>query len=360
VKSKIRCAILGCGKIAKKHAEAILAVEKAHLVAGVETNNRIAKDFAQCYEVPCYEDIERLFSNEDIDVVIIATPSGTHYTQCMEVIQYGKDIIVEKPITLRLDDADNLLKESINAGVNIIEVKQYRFHPAVQKLHEAIETGRIGKIIYAAGRTFWCRPEHYYKSADWRGTWAADGGVFMNQAIHHVDLLQWLVGPVESVYAQGRTMLSDIEAEDCGCAFLKFASGALGVVEATTCARPVDVESSMSILGEKGSVVIGGYATNQIIVWNFQEEYDEDDETIRLLSQPTMAKDKSGHRRMYREIVNYLFHDKDYSEHSYLVNASKARMCVELMNAIYESIETDHEIQLRFRPQKSKLGRNNL
>ncbi len=355
--SELRFAILGCGNVAQKHAEAISEVKNAQLTAVVDINLDAAKEFGKSFDVRWYKDIDQLLSKEKVDVITVATPSGKHYAQCMDILRYKKDMIVEKPITLRLVDANNLLKEANKIGVKVFEVKQYRFHPAVQKLYKAITEGRFGRIVFADARTFWCRPQHYYEGSNWRGTWAEDGGVFMNQAIHHIDLLQWLVGPVESVYARGATMLSKIEAEDVGCAFFKFTSGALGVVEATTCARPVDIESSISILGEKGSVVIGGYATNQIKIWNFLEKSEEDDEILKLYSQPSMAKDKSGHKRMYQDIVECLCNYNECGANGFLVDLLKARMCVELMNAIYESIEIDQEIELRFRPKKTKLGR---
>ena len=357
MKSELRFALLGCGKVAKKHAEAIQAADHARLVTVVDMNQNIAADFASEYGVFWHTDIHDMMSKEDIDVVSIATPTGTHHDLCMDIIPYKKDIIVEKPVTLRLDDVNHLMSESQKAGICLFEVKQYRFHPAVQALHDALASGRFEKLVFVDAKTFWCRPKSYYEEAAWRGTWDQDGGVFMNQAIHHIDLLQWLAGPVDSVYAKGDTVLSGIEAEDVGCAILTFTSGIMGVVEATTCARPMDIESSISILGEKGSVVIGGNATNQIKSWKFQDKQAIDDQIIEQYSKPSMSQDKTGHRRMYQEVVNCLSNGRDTDKNSYLVDIKKAQTCIELMHAIYESMETGQEISIHSGPRKNKLGR---
>lgn len=360
MKQGIRFALIGCGKIAKKHAESILSTGSSQLVAVADTNEQAARNFAQAYDASWHKNYHEMLAKEDVDVVCVLTPSGSHYAICMDIFDYGKHMVVEKPLTLRLDEANDLLRRSHELGVKLFVVKQYRFHEPVQKLYEAIKKDRFGKIVMATARIRWCRPQHYYDQAAWRGTWAEDGGVFVNQAIHQIDLLQWLVGPVDSITAKSATMLTNVEVEDVGIAIIKFNSGALGLIEATTCVRPRDIESSISIMGEKGIVEIGGLATNQIKNWNFQNSLPEDQEILGKYSAEDCAKNKVGHERMYKHIVEALQSSNGHNgknSNGFLVDALEARKGIELINAIYESIETGQEIQLRFRPSKCRLGR---
>jgi predicted dehydrogenase len=222
----------------------------------------------------------------------------------------------------------------------------------VQKLRSALDEGRFGKLVMGTVRVRWCRTQKYYDQDAWRGTWAMDGGVFTNQASHHIDLLEWMLGEPESVFAKSRTALVDIEAEDTGVAIIKFRNGALGVIEATTATRPKDLEGSISILGEKGTVEISGFAVNEMKVWNFTERKDEDSLVLDNYRQNPPNVYGFGHVAYLEHVVDAILHGKKA-----LVDGLEGRKSLELITALYESIETGREVFLRFRPQQCRLGR---
>ena len=214
---------------------------------------------------------------DEIDVFSVLTPSGAHCSNVLELAEYGRPIVVEKPLALRLEDADRMIEACDAHAVKLFVVHQNRYNLPIVKAREALEQGRFGRLVLGTVRLRWTRDQAYYDSAPWRGTWEHDGGVFMNQAAHHVDMLTWFMGNVESVRSMAATRLVDIECEDTGVAVIRFNSGALGVLEATTGSRPTDLEGSISILGEKGSVVIGGFFMNELVTWNFEERQPIDD-----------------------------------------------------------------------------------
>jgi len=292
-----------------------------------------------------------MMKNEKIDVVVVLTESGVHAQHTMELAPYGAHIMVEKPMALTLDDADKMIEACDTNGVKLFVVKQNRFNVPVVQLRKALEDGRFGKLIMGTVRVRWCRPQSYYDQDSWRGTWAYDGGVLTNQASHHVDLLEWMMGDVESVFARSKTALVDIEAEDTAVVILKFRNGALGVIEATTAIRPKDLEGSLSVLGEKGSVEIGGFAVNEMKTWNFSEPLDDDDEVIDKYSVNPPNVYGFGHQAYYEHVIDCL-----NNKTAQLVDGLQGRKSLELINAIYESIETGKEISLRFSPKFSKLG----
>ena len=288
-----------------------------------------------------------------IDVVVVLTPSG-HHAQCVkEIASYGKHVIIEKPMALTLEDADSMIQACDLAGIKLFVVKQNRCNVPVRKLREAVEAGHFGKMVMGTVRVRWCRSQSYYDSALWRGTWQYDGGVFANQAIHHIDLLQWMMGPVESVYAKSATRLANVEVEDTGTAVVKFVSGALGLIEATTAARPVDIEGSLSILGERGSVEIGGFAANEMKIWNFVDCIQEERNNImkRYGENP-----KGVYAFAHREYLNNVVENILCGRKNSLVDGLSGRKSLEILTAIYESIETNREVTLHFSPKKCRLG----
>lgn len=254
-------------------------------------------------------------------------------------------------MALSLDDADAMIKACDENGIRLFVVKQNRFNVPVQKLLEAKHSGRFGKLVLGTVRVRWCRPQSYYDQDSWRGTWALDGGVLANQASHHIDLLEWMVGKVDSVFAKSTTALVNIEAEDTAVVILKFNNGALGIIEATTAARPQDLEGSISILGEKGSVEIGGFAVNEMKIWNFTDPSDEDSKVIEEYSVNPPNVYGFGHQAYYEHVVDCLKNDKQH-----LVDGLEGRKSLELIMAIYESIETGREVHLRFKPNHCRLG----
>lgn len=310
-----------------------------------------ARAIGEQFSVPFFTDMHEMMRSVDIDVVVVLTESGRHAEHVISLAQHGKHIVVEKPMALTLPDADAMIDACENAGIRLFVVKQNRFNVPVRKLREALDADRFGKLVMGTVRVRWCRPQAYYDQDSWRGTWALDGGVLTNQASHHVDLLEWMMGEVDSVFALTRTALVDIEAEDTAVVALRFRSGALGVIEATTAVRPKDLEGSISILGEKGTVVVGGFAVNKMQTWNFVEPQDGDDEVMEHYSVNPPNVYGFGHQAYYEHVVDCIGNDGPH-----LVDGLQGRRSLELINAIYESVETGREVALRFRPKKCRLG----
>lgn len=346
-------ALVGCGRIAKRHSELLgyKQVKNAKLVAVCDIIEEKAKKIGEKFNVPYYTDMDEMMLKESIDVVSVLTESGNHAKHVIKLAKYGKHIVVEKPMALTIDDADEMIKACDEFGCKLFVVKQNRFNIPIIKLREAVQGNRFGKLVLGTVRVRWCRTQEYYNQDSWRGTWAMDGGVLANQAIHHIDLLLWMMGDVESVFAKSITALVDIETEDTAVAVLKFRNGALGVIEATTATRPKDLEGSISILGEKGNVEIGGFAANKIINWNFEDKKTEDDEVIEKYSVNPPNVYGFGHQAFYEHVVDSILNNKKQ-----LIDGLEGRKSLELISGIYESIETEKEIFLRFKPKKCKLG----
>ncbi len=346
-------ALVGCGRIAKRHSEllGLKQIQGAQLVAVCDLVEAKAKSIAQRFSVPFYTDMHAMMRSENIDAVVVLSESGNHARHVVDLSQYGKHIVVEKPMALTLDDADAMIRACDESGIKLFVVKQNRFNVPVLKLREALLQGRFGKLVLGTVRVRWCRTQQYYDEAPWRGTWAMDGGVLTNQASHHVDLLEWMLGDVDSVFARGTTALAKIEAEDTAVVTLKFRNGALGVIEATTAVRPKDLEGSISVLGEGGTVEIGGFAVNQMKVWNFTTPATGDDEVMEKYSVNPPNVYGFGHQAYYEHVVDCIKNNRRH-----LVDGLQGRKSLELINAIYESIETGEEVHLRFRPQHCKLG----
>ena len=346
-------AILGCGRIAVRHAELFKAkaIKNAKLVAVSDVQVDRAQNFSQKYNVPHYDDFKVMIAKHDheIDAVLVLSESGKHAGNAIEVAKLYKNVVVEKPMALTLKDADHMIEACDRHGVKLFVIKQNRYNKPVQALRHAIDEAAFGKMVMGTVRVRWSRDQKYYDQDKWRGTWAMDGGVFSNQASHHIDLLQWCLGTPVSVYAKTRTALVDIECEDTGVAVIKFESGALGVIEATTATRPKDLEGSLSIMGEKGSVMIGGFAVNKIETWNFTDEFDFD---IAAHNENPPDVYGFGHIAYLNNVVESLLFGK-----TSLVDGLEGRKSLELISAIYESAETGKEVAIRFQPTHTKLGR---
>lgn len=349
----IKFALVGCGRIAKRHSELLGhdQIKGASLVAVCDLSEDKARDIGEQFNVPWFTDMHKMMSEVNIDAVSVLTESGLHSKNVLELAQYSKHIVVEKPMALTLQDADNMIRACDEAGCRLFVIKQNRFNVPVLKTREALESGRFGKLVMGTVRVRWCRPQAYYDQDPWRGTWAMDGGVLTNQASHHIDLLEWMMGDVESVYAMSTTALADIETEDTAVIALRFANGALGVIEATTATRPIDLEGSLSLLGENGTVEIGGFAVNQMKVWNFVEPAEDDDRVMEDYSVNPPNVYGFGHQAYYDHVVECIAYNKQH-----LVDGLVGRKSLELINAIYESIETRSEVSLRFKPKFCRLG----
>jgi predicted dehydrogenase len=349
----IRFGLLGCGRIAKRHSELLGGdhIAGAKLVAVCDPIRARADAIGAKFGVPAAYDIEDFLARKDIDVVSVLTPSGLHPAHVIACAKAGKHVVVEKPMALRLQDADDMIRACDVAGVKLFVVKQNRFNVPVVKAREALEAGRFGRLVLGTVRVRWCRDQAYYDQDAWRGTWAQDGGVLSNQASHHIDMLEWFFGDVVSVHARAVTALVKIETEDTAVATLKFRNGALGIIEATTATRPVDLEGSISILGEKGTVEIAGFAVNQIRHWRFAEELASDREVVEKFSVNPPNVYGFGHQAYYQHVVECLVNQR-----AALVDGLEGRKSLELISALYESIETGEQVALRFEPRLSRLG----
>jgi len=349
----LRFALVGCGRIAKRHAELLgrQQIGGAQLAAVCDVVRAKADAIAKAFGVPAYVDMHEMVETEQPDVIVVLTESGRHAEHVIALAPHGRHLVVEKPMALTLDDADAMIRACDRHGVRLFVVKQNRFNVPVVKLREALEEGRFGKLVLGTVRVRWCRRQEYYDQDAWRGTWALDGGVLTNQASHHVDLLEWMMGDVDSVFARGTTALARIEAEDTAVVLLKFRSGALGVIEATTATRPRDLEGSISILGERGTVEIGGFAVNEMKAWHFEDRRPADDEVMTRYSVNPPNVYGFGHQAYYEHVVDCIVNDRQH-----LVDGLEGRRSLELISAVYESIETGREVPLRFVPKLCRLG----
>ena len=352
-KRSLKFALVGCGRIAKRHSELLGndRISGASLAAVCDIKEDRAKAVGEKFKVPYYTDMKLMMEKEEVNVVSILTPSGMHAENVVALAAYQKHIVVEKPMALTLDSADAMIEACDKNGIKLFVVKQNRFNVPILKLREAFDAGRFGKLVMGTVRVRWCRTQEYYDQDDWRGTWASDGGVLANQASHHIDLLEWIMGEPESIFAKSKTALVNIEVEDTAAAILNFKNGGLGIIEATTATRPKDLEGSISILGEKGVVEVGGFAMNELKVWNFSDERSLDKDMMAKYSVNPPDIYGFGHQSYYDHVVDCILNDKQH-----LVDGFEGRKSLELILAIYESIETGNEVFLRFNTKKCRLG----
>src|SRR5262245_14419917 len=351
--SKLRFGLVGCGSIARKHAHVLHNyLDEAQIGAFVDLDAVRACEFSKKFGAPGFSSVAEMMRRvgDEIDVISVLTPSGSHCGNVLDLVQYGRPLVVEKPLALRLEDADRMIEACDAHAVKLFVVHQNRYNPPIVRAREALEQGRFGRLVMGTVRLRWMRDQAYYDSESWRGTWAHDGGVFMNQAVHHIDMLSWFMGSAETVRSMAATRLVPIEAEDTGVAVIRYNSGALGVLEATTATRPKDLEGSISILGERGSVVIGGFFMNQLVTWNFTDKQPIDDVIFEKYGK---NPPEFGHNlgEYIRGVVTSLRTKK-----AALVDGLEGRKSLELITALYESIENDADVQLRFRPKKCRLG----
>jgi len=336
----LRFGIIGCGRVAPRHAKYITSLPGAKLVAVADIVDSRAEHYASEYSVDAYHDYHELLDREDIDVVNICTPSGLHGSIGIEAARAGKHLIVEKPIALNTDDADALIAEAEAAGVKLCVVLQNRYNPPMQDAYEVVQNGALGKLLLGNATVRWFRPQEYYED-DWHGTWAMDGGALMNQCIHHIDALQWLMGDVKSVQAYTATLAHEIEVEDVGVAILKFSSGALGTIEGSTITYPENLEGSVAIFGERGSIKVGGTALNRRVFWKIdgQLELEREMLTQDQLDPPSVYG--YSHRHVIADMIDAISEDR-----SPKTNGAEARRSLEIVLKIYESARTGREQSL--------------
>lgn len=335
-----RIAIVGCGRISQYHLEAIGKIDALTLAAVCDIDESRARNAGEKAGVPWFASLDAMLAGAQIDIVAVCTPSGLHPEHGIAAARAGKHVVSEKPMALSIAAAEALVAACDKASTRLFVVKQNRLNPPIQLLKHAIDRGRFGRIFMANVTVRWQRPQEYYDAEPWRGTWALDGGAIMNQASHYVDLLQWLVGPVESVMAKTATQARKIEAEDSGAAVLRFASGAIGVIEVNVLTYPRNFEGSITLMGETGTVKIGGTSVNKVEHWSFAD-YDDDDKLVETGSintnPPTVYG--FGHEGYYRNVVAVL-RGRAKAD----TDGREGKKSLALITALYESAKTGRDI----------------
>jgi UDP-N-acetyl-2-amino-2-deoxyglucuronate dehydrogenase len=303
---KIRFALAGCGRIAANHFGAIEKhAARCELVDVCDVDPAALEAAVARTGAAGHRDFGAMLAATKADIVVLATPSGLHPMQAIEAARAGFDVMTEKPMATRWSDGQAMVRACDEAGVRLFVVKQNRRNPTLQMLKQAVEKGRFGRIYMVNVNVFWSRPQSYYDSAAWRGTWEFDGGAFMNQASHYVDLLDWIGGPIESVMAYTATLARNIEVEDTGVAALKWRNGAMGTINVTMLTWPKNLEGSITILGERGSARIGGVAVNEIQHWQFDQP-DPMDAQLADASYQTTSVYGFGHPLYYDNVISTL------------------------------------------------------
>ncbi len=338
---RLRLAIVGCGRIAKNHFAAIKSHESnIELVAVCDTEaERLDASMAETGAAG-YRSLTEMLAEARIDVVVLATPSGLHARQAIEAANAGCHVVTEKPMATRWEDGRRMVEVFDRAGLRLFVIKQNRKNPTLQLLKRAAEKRRFGRIYMVEVNVFWTRPQEYYDSERWRGKWEFDGGALMNQASHYVDLLDWIVGPVESVQAYLGTLARNIEVEDSGVVGIKWRSGALGSLNVTMLTYPKNMEGSITILGERGSVRVGGVAANEIQRWEF-DHTDPDDELVSTASYMPQSVYGNGHALYYENVIEVL---RGFCEPD--TDGREGLRSLELLTAMYISARDGRRVSL--------------
>lgn len=343
----MRYALIGCGRIATNHMKAALN-NQLEIVAVCDilpskmeellSKHDLEKDAA----IKRYTDYKEMIQEMNPELVSIATESGIHAEIALYCIDHGVNVIIEKPMAMSMEDADEIIRRSKEKGVKVSACHQNRFNIAIQELRKAVEAGRFGKLSHGTIHVRWNRGPQYYEQASWRGTWEQDGGALMNQCIHGIDLLRWMMGDeIEEIYGVTRQRFHDyLEAEDVGLAVVKFKNGAIGTIEGTTNVYPKNLEETLYIFGEKGTVKIGGTSTNNIDVWNFEDETDADVKNKGLQEQTSNVYG-NGHTSLFADVIAAIENDRNP-----YVDAVAGRNALEVVLAIYKSQKTNTSVKL--------------
>jgi UDP-N-acetyl-2-amino-2-deoxyglucuronate dehydrogenase len=339
---KIRIAVVGCGRISKNHFGSIgQHAQDFELVAVCDIDLVALQAHTSQYNVPGYTDMAEMLQKEQLDMVALCTPSGLHPQQAILAAQHKVNVLTEKPMGTRYADGVAMVKACDQASVRLFVVKQNRRNATLQLLKQAMDQGRFGRIYNVALNVFWTRPQDYYDQGNgWRGTWEFDGGAFMNQASHYIDLLDWIVGPVESVMAYTATQARDIEAEDSGVAVIKWRSGAMGTLNVSMLTYPKNLEGSITILGEKGTVRIGGVAVNEIQEWQFADARPEDAH-VKAASYATTSVYGFGHPLYYKNVADVM---RGQAEPE--TDGRSGLKSLELLVAMYRSAKDGNKVSL--------------
>lgn len=352
--NKVRIAVIGCGRVAQ-HYKKILdsgVVSDYKMVGFYDILSDRSKSLAKYFKTKAYNSFEIMLKEEKPNLVLILTPSGHHYQHTKIAFQHGCNVLCEKPITMLPKQAEELEAIAHKKGLMYGTAFQNRLNPAIVVLERALKQNRFGKIITATIRLRWCRYQDYYEDG-WHGTWAQDGGVINQQAIHHVDAINWLLGPIESVNATITNRLNNLEAEDTLVAMIRFENGALGTIEATTAARPEDFEASLSVVGEKGMVLVGGIALNKIEIWEFVESSVDDKDVSEKYSQDVESGYGVSHGPLLQTAIDSISNNKTEP----YVPVQSAIQTAKVVHALYKSDEEQCWVKLIDDPVSSRLGK---
>ena len=343
----MRYGLIGCGRIAANHVKAVMNNELVFVAACDIKKNKIDALLAQYnlennIEIKRYTDYKKMIQENKLDIVSIATESGIHAEIAVFCIEHGIHVIIEKPIAMSLKEADEIIELSQKRNVKVSVCHQNRFNVAVQKMRDALERGRFGSISHGSVHVRWNRNQDYYTQASWRGTWEQDGGTLMNQCIHGIDLLRWMMGnDVEKVYGVTRQQFHHyLEAEDVGMAILEFKNGSIATIEGTTNVYPQNLEETLYLFGKNGTVKLGGKSTNNIDVWDFADETEADREN-KGLKEVTGNVYGNGHTALFADMIKAI-----KNGHEPYVNAEAGRRALEIVLAIYKSQKTGKPVEL--------------
>ncbi len=341
----MKYALIGCGRISPNHIAAAKANE-LEFVGICDINKEILQDKVSGFDlgnVHQYTNYHEMLENEKPELVAIATESGKHAEIALQCIEAGCHVIIEKPIALSLNDADAIIRKAKDKGVKVCANHQNRFNKSVRKIRKALEEDRFGRMFYGTAHVRWCRDKNYYAQAGWRGTWEQDGGSLMNQCIHNIDLLRWMMGDEVEEVAGMTDQLNHpyLEAEDLGIALVKFKNGAYGIIEGTTDVYPKNLEETLYLFGEKGTVKIGGQSVNKIEEWRFADRQERPEEVIAEFAENPPNVYGFGHTPLYADMIDAIRKDREP-----YVNGEAGRRALELVLAIYKSAAEGKTVKL--------------
>ena len=340
---RLKFCLVGCGRISERHFEAMQHIESAEIVACSDIDVDRLSEIAERYAIKnTFTDYKKMVTEIKPDALIICSPSGLHSEMGVFAAENKIHVITEKPMSINLKQADELIKACDSNGVQLFVVKQNRLNQPIQLLKKAIDKNRFGRIFSVNATVRWTRPQSYYDMSKWRGTWEFDGGAFLNQASHYFDLISWLVGPVESVMAFTATLNHQIEVEDIGAGLIKFRNGAIGNIEVTMNTFPKNLEGSITVMGEYGTAKIGGVAVNKIEHWDFKD-YDDDDRFVSEVATIPPNIYGFGHTGFLSNVVDVLL-----GRAKPKIDGRDGRKSLEIILAMYESAKTGKKISLPF------------
>jgi UDP-N-acetyl-2-amino-2-deoxyglucuronate dehydrogenase len=351
---KVNIGILGCGRVSEHYADMLININplsNINICACCDVKKNKVERLANKFSSNKYTSLKDMLKNESLDAVFVLTPSGNHFENVKYILSNNINVLVEKPLCMTLDQASELMQLSKLKGLICATVFQNRYNPSIVALKKAFSLGRFGKIISASIRLRWCRFQSYYED-EWHGTWLMDGGVINQQAIHHIDVLNWVVGPVKSVIAQMDNRVNHLEAEDTLTGLVNFENGGLGTIEVTTAARPRDFEASLSIVGESGSATIGGIALNKIIEWEFTPHEQDDLAIIELNSEEVPSGYGLSHTRQINQFAECILTKKTEAP----VKLEESIETLRFVHAIYRSVEEKKWVHLKDGLSSNKLG----